>query len=120
MAHFAELDNNNIVLRVTAVHNDVLKDENGVEQESLGLKHLEHLGGRWVQTSYNSSFRKNYAGIGYIYDATRDAFISPKPFESWILDEETCNWEPPVARPKDGEYYIWDEETTSWLLLPPT
>jgi len=79
MAHFAELDDNNIVLRVTVVHNDVLKDENGVEQESLGLKHLEHLGGRWVQTSYNSSFRKNFAGIGFLYDPILDAFIPPKP-----------------------------------------
>lgn len=119
MAHFAELDDNNIVLRVTVVHNDVLKDEDGVEQESLGLKHLEHLGGRWVQTSYNNSFRKNYAGVGFLYDPIRDAFMEPKPYISWILNEDTCTWEAPVARPEDGEPYIWDENTTSWLLLPP-
>ena len=94
MAHFAELDENNVVLRVTVVHNDVLKDENGIEQESLGLEHLKHLGGRWVQTSYNASFRKNYAGINSIYDEQRDAFIDPKPLEgNWALNEETCRWE---------------------------
>lgn len=124
MAHFAELDDNNIVLRVTVVHNDVLKDENGVEQEFLGLKHLEHLGGRWVQTSYNASFRKNSANPGYLYDQVRDAFIPPKKFESWILNEDTCKWEAPVPYPtiEEGsdEQYTWDENTTSWLLLPPS
>jgi hypothetical protein len=107
MAHFAELDNNNVVLRVTVVNNEVLIDENNTEQEALGLKHLEHLGGRWVQTSYNNSFRKNYANIGYTYDSTRDAFIPPMPPTtipdpeneggtkevSWNLNEDTCNWE---------------------------
>lgn len=122
MAHFAELDDNNIVLRVTVVHNDVLKDENGVEQESLGLKHLEHLGGRWLQTSYNKSFRKNYAGIQYLYDSILDAFIPPKPYQSWILNENTCQWESPVPHPKieenSNEHYVWNEDTTSWLLQP--
>ena len=119
MAHFAELDDNNVVLRVTVVHNDVLKDESDVEQESLGIKHLEHLGGRWVQTSYNNNIRKNYAGIGYTYDADRDAFIAPKPFESWLLNEDTCDWEAPVAYPtfdpEEPKSYNWDEETLSWV-----
>lgn len=123
MAHFAELDENNFVLRVTAVANEVLLDDNNTEQESLGLKHLDHLGGRWVQTSYNNSFRKNYAGIGFSYDPIRDAFIPPKPYESWILNEETCKWESPVPYPViekgSDEHYSWDENTTSWLLLPP-
>jgi hypothetical protein len=123
MAHFAELDENNVVLRVTVVANEVLLDENNTEQESLGLKHLEHLGGRWVQTSYNNSFRKNYAGIGFLYDSIRNAFLSPKPYQSWILNEDTCNWESPVPHPEieEGidEYYDWDENTTSWILRPP-
>jgi len=107
MAHFAELNDNNVVLRVTSVANEVLFDENNIEQESLGLKHLEHLGGIWVQTSYNNNFRKNYANIGYTYDSARDAFIPPMPPTtipdpenegstkevSWTLNEDTCNWE---------------------------
>ena len=124
MAHFAELDDNNVVLRVTVINNDVIKDENGVEQEAFGLEHLTHLGGRWVQTSYNNNFRKNYAGIGYSYDPVRDAFIPPKQFESWILNEETCLWEAPTPYPtiEEGsdEIYTWDENTISWLLLPPS
>jgi len=119
MAHFAELNENNVVLRVTVVANEVLLDENNVEQESLGLNHLEHLGGRWVQTSYNNSFRKNYAGIGFTYDAVRDAFISPKPFDSWSLNEDTCQWEAPIPMPtfdeEDPKYYTWDEDSTSWV-----
>jgi len=95
MAHFAELDENNVVLRVTVVDNSVLLDENGIEQEALGLTHLEHLGGRWVQTSYNKTFRKNYAAIGYTYDAQRDAFIAPKAncHMEETLNEDTCMWE---------------------------
>ena len=119
MAHFAELDENNIVLRVTTVANEVLLDENNIEQESLGLKHLEHLGGRWVQTSYNANFRKNYADIGSLYDPINDAFIPNKPFNSWILDEETYRWKAPVEKPDQDSMYFWDENTISWLLLPP-
>ena len=85
MAHFAELDKDNVVLRVTVVANEVLLDENNVEQESLGLNHLEHLGGRWVQTSYNNNFRGIYAGIGMIYDPIQDMFVMPQI----TLDEET-------------------------------
>ena len=120
MAHFAELNESNVVLRITVVANEVLLDENNIEQESLGLKHLEDLGGKWVQTSYNNSFRKNYAGIGFSYSPILDAFIPPKPYPSWILNEDTCKWESPVPLPEIkadiDEQYDWDENTTSWIL----
>lgn len=99
MAHFAELDANNTVLRVIVVSNEMLLDENGQENEFRGIAFCQSLFGadtRWVQTSYNGKFRKNYAGIGYDYDTTRDAFIAPKPEgDGWILDEETCRWRNP-------------------------
>lgn len=99
MAHFAELDSNNLVLRVLVVDNMMIKDEQGNEQEQLGIDFLKSLFGQetvWVQTSYNGNFRKNYAGFGYVYDQTRDAFIAPQPEgEGWILDEETCTWRNP-------------------------
>lgn len=99
MAHFAELDSNNLVLRVLVVDNVMLKDEQGNEQEQLGVNFLKSLFGQetvWVQTSYNGNFRKNYAGIGFNYDQTHDAFIAPKPEgEGWVLDEETCQWRNP-------------------------
>lgn len=115
MAHFAELGLNNTVLRVVVIHNNELLDENGVEQESKGQEFCRNLlGGTWIQTSYNANFRKNYAGVGYTYDSTRDAFISPKPFNSWILDEATCRWNAPVPYPSDGKLYVWDEDTASW------
>jgi hypothetical protein len=120
MAHFAELDDNNVVLRVTVVNNAVLLDENNEEQESLGLKHLEELGGRWVQTSYNGVFRKNYAGIGCTYDEQLDAFIFPQPFPSWILDEETCDWKAPKPMPQSNlgstEWYVWNEDLLEWVI----
>jgi hypothetical protein len=72
------------------------------------------LGGTWKQTSYNANFRKNYAGVGYTYDSQRDAFVPPRPFASWVLDEDTCLWAAPVAYPDDGKMYSWDEDTTSW------
>jgi hypothetical protein len=109
MAHFAEIDGDNVVTRVLVVPN---------EQENRGHEYLANdldLGGTWVQTSYNATIRKNYAGIGYKFDSVRDAFIPPKPFASWVLDEETCNWEAPVARPEDDKMYTWDEATTSWV-----
>lgn len=115
MAHFAELNQDNFVTRVIVVSNGDTQNENGIEIESIGAAFCKHLfGGNWIQTSYNSNFRKNYAGIGYTYDASRDAFISPKPFDSWILDEETCRWVAPVAYPNDGKFYTWDESTTNW------
>ena len=108
MAHFAEIDGDNLVTRVLVVPD---------EQENRGNDYLATdlgLGGTWVQTSYNARIRKNYAGIGYTFDSGRDAFIPPKPFASWVLNEETCNWDAPVARPEDDKMYTWDEATTSW------
>lgn len=118
MAHFAELDNDNKVIRVIVVHNNELL-VNGNELESKGIEFCQSLyGGTWIQTSYNNNIRYNYAGIGYTYDAARDAFISPKPFNSWVLDEDTCQWQAPTPMPTDGKRYTWDEETTSWVEVP--
>ena len=118
MAHFAEIDQNGIVLRVVVVSNQDTSDASGVEKEYIGAAFCERLlGGTWKQTSYNGNFRKNYAGIGYTYNPQRDAFIPPKPYPSWILNEQTCLWEPPVVMPDDGNMYQWDEATTSWVDL---
>ena len=115
MAHFAEITPGNTVLRVVVIHNNELLDENGQESEAKGQEFCRSLfGGTWVQTSYNANFRKNYAGVGFTYDSTRDAFIPPKPFFSWVLNEVTCRWEAPVPYPTDGKRYAWDEDTTSW------
>jgi hypothetical protein len=115
MAHFAQLDENNMVLQVIVVSNNELMDEDGVEQEQLGVQFCQNLlGGNWKQTSYNGTIRKNYAGVGYTYDAQRDAFIAPKPYPSWVLVEETCQWTAPVAMPTDGQMYSWDETTQTW------
>ena len=120
MAHFAQLDENNIVTQVIVVSNEDIKDSIGNENEEVGIAFCKNLLGRdtiWKQTSYNNSIRKNYAGIGFTYDATRDAFIAPKPFNSWILNESTCIWESPVTYPNDGNVYAWNEETTSWVSI---
>ncbi len=114
MAHFAELDENNAVLRVIVVANEDTADEEGNEAEAIGVKFCsELLGGTWRQTSYNHTFRRRFAGIGYTYDADRDAFITPQPFGSWSLDENH-NWQPPTAYPDDGNPYVWDEEAGQW------
>lgn len=106
MSHFAELDEDNVVIRVL-VGNDNLPNE--------GLDwFVENLGGRWVQTSYNGSIRKNFAGPGFVYDEERDAFIPPQPYASWQFNENTCNWISPTMYPQDGRYYIWDEESLTW------
>ena len=106
MAHFAELDENNIVTRVLVTDNDAPNE---------GYDWLiENLGGTWVQTSYNGNIRKNYAGIGFTYDLERDAFISPKPYASWLLVEESAQWEAPVPYPDDGLIYSWNEEIIDW------
>jgi len=119
MAHFAELDNNNTVLRVIVVDNRDTSDANGQEDESIGIAFCRKLfGGVWRQTSYNANFRKNYAGIGYTFDQGRDAFIPPKPFPSWLLDENTCQWAAPTPMPTDGQMYSWDEDTVSWVVTP--
>jgi hypothetical protein len=115
MAHFAHLDENGIVLQVIVVNNSELL-VNGVESEAKGVEFLASLFGHsnWKQTSFNATIRKNAAGIGYTYDADRDAFIPPKPYPSWLLDEQTCQWKPPTDFPNDGKIYQWDESTTSW------
>lgn len=111
MAHWAELDENNIVVRVTVGDNN---DPNGDE----GYQWLiDNLGGTWVKTSYTGSIRKNFAGIGYTYDSERDAFISPKPYSSWLLNEDTCKWQAPVAYPNNDSLYIWNEDSNSWDLV---
>jgi hypothetical protein len=119
MAHFAQIDENNIVQNVIVVDNNDCLDANGVESETVGVEFCKSLLGGdtlWVQTSYNGNFRKNYAGIGYTYDSTRDAFIPPKPYESWVLLEETCQWIAPIPYPNDGKMYYWDEFIKNWVL----
>ena len=116
MAHFAKLDENNVVLAVHVVNNNELI-ENGAESEAKGIAFLQdlHKYQFWKQTSYNGNIRKNYAGVGYIYDSQKDAFISPKPYASWILNNDTCLWEAPIPMPTDDKMYRWDEEATSWI-----
>ena len=124
MAHFVKLENG-IVIQGIVVNNAELLEENGVESESKGIAFCSNLlGGTWKQTSYNTQagqhtlggmpFRKNYAGIGYTYDETLDAFIPPKPFASWLLDTDKAQWKAPVDMPTDDKRYTWNEETTSW------
>lgn len=118
MAHFAQLDENNVVTQVIVVNNNELLDENGVEQEAKGIVFCQSLFGEtthWVKTSYNASIRKNYAGIGFIFDESKNAFIPPKPYPSWVLNETTCTWKAPIECPNDGKNYNWDEKTTSWI-----
>lgn len=116
MAHFAELDETNTVKRVIVVHNNELLDENGNELEQKGIDFcVAHYGGTWIQTSYNGNIRKNYAGVGFIYDPILDGFIGNKPYESWLLNESTCRWEAPTAYPTDGKIYYWDEGNLVWV-----
>ena len=117
MSHFAQIDENNIVTQVIVIEQDVV--DTGLFGDPAS----------WIQTSYNTSggvhllggtpLRKNYAGIGYTYDNTRDAFIPPKPYNSWVLNEDTCLWEAPTPMPNDGKIYNWDEATTSWVEIVP-
>jgi hypothetical protein len=126
MASFAKIGLNGKVIEVLSVANQVLHDSNGVEQENIGIDFLTKLTGYplWVQTSYNSNFRKNHAGIGMTYDEDRDAFIPKKPFNSWILNEDTCRWEAPVAKPtaelEANQYYSWNESITNWEIVTNT
>jgi hypothetical protein len=116
MAHFAEIDQNNTVLRVIVVENKDTSTPDGTEVESIGVAFCQRLfGGNWVKTSYNGNIRKNYAGVGYTYDSVRDAFIPPQPYASWTLNEDTCLWDCPVAYPTDGNKYSWNEATTNWV-----
>jgi len=118
MAHFARIDENNVVTQVVVVANKDTSDADGVEKEHIGAAFLESvLGGTWKQTSYNGNIRKNYAGIGYTYDADIDAFVPPKPYPSWVLDAD-AQWQAPVPMPDDGEMYSWDEDTQSWVHNP--
>jgi hypothetical protein len=118
MSHFAQLDANNVVLRVVVVDNKDTADANGVEKEHIGAAYLEKLlGGTWKQTSYSGKIRKNYAGVGYTYRADIDAFVAPKPYPSWVLDEN-AQWQAPVPMPDDGEMYSWDEDAQSWVPNP--
>jgi hypothetical protein len=115
LAHFAKIEND-VVTQVIVVDNKDCADANGVEKEYIGAAFCEKLfGGTWKQTSYNGNIRKNYAGIGYTYNADIDAFIPPKPFASWVLNNETAQWEAPVPMPEDDKMYSWDEETISWV-----
>lgn len=120
MAHFAELDANNVVLRVIVVGNADTSDANGVEKEHIGAAFCERLlGGTWKKTSYNGNIRRRYAGIGFVYNETLDAFIPPKPYPSWVLDNATADWKAPVPLPDDGKTYDWNESTTSWVEVTP-
>ena len=137
MAYFAKLNLENIVEIVISINNAVITDSNGAEQEQLGIDFINQLyktNDVWKKTSYNTrggkyfnsdntlgdqskTFRKNYAGIGYTYDSQRDAFISPKPYNSWILNESTCLWNAPVAKPDNNNKYTWNEEILNWELM---
>ncbi len=116
MAHFAKLDENNTVLEVLVVNNEVLNNLPFPDSEPIGIEFLIGLTGysNWKQTSYNASFRKNYAGTGFTYDSVRNAFIPPNQFSSWVLNEDTCCYDPPVPYPNDDKLYTWDEATLSW------
>lgn len=115
MAHFAKVENG-IVTQVIVVDNADTENAEGVEMEAIGAEFCKRLlGGDWKQTSYNGKIRKNFAGIGYAYDAARNVFIAPQPFQSWALNEKTCQWEAPVPMPTDGKMYRWDEELKAWV-----
>jgi hypothetical protein len=119
MAHFAKLGIDNIVLEVLVVNNVDTMTPQGEEREDVGVEFLKKLTGHevWKKTSYNGNIRKNYAGIGYTYDTSRDAFIPPKPYPSWTLNETTCQWNAPVAYPSGDGMYTWNEATTGWDLV---
>lgn len=117
MAHFAELNSDGIVVRVIAVHDSELMID-GAESEQRGIDFCRSVYGKdtvWVQTSYSGKIRKNYAGVGYKYDADRDAYIPPKMFESWGLNEATARWEAATPHPQDGKSYDWNEEKKAWI-----
>lgn len=120
MAHFAELDENNVVLQVIVVHNNELKGANGVEYENKGVEFCSTLFGHtnWVQTSYNNNMRKQFAGVGYTYDSESDIFVAPQPYPSWSLDDNS-DWQAPTPMPEDDNMYSWNEDTQSWDLVEP-
>ena len=121
MAHFAKLGTGNIIEQVISINNSVITDANGIEQEKLGVDFINKLYNTrdvWIQTSYNGNIRKNFAGIGFKYDQARDAFIPPKTFNSWTLNEDTCQWEAPIDMPteqlENNQYYSWNESAINW------
>ncbi len=121
MAHYARINSENVVTYVTPIPNEMITDETGTEHEERAFEHLyktipDSVNDRWVQTSYNNNFRKRFAFPGYTYNETLDAFIPPKPYESWVLNEIEADWEAPIPKPDDENYYIWNEETLSWEL----
>jgi hypothetical protein len=122
MAHFAKIDENNIVQQIIVVSNEDCGNLEFPESESIGQNFINSIGleGNWKQTSYNSSFRKRYAGMYDVYDESRDAFLPIKPFDSWVLNENTCLWESPIERPNDGKLYMWDEEIINWIEIVET
>ena len=111
MSHWAEIDLENKVIRVTVGDNNDPAGDEGYQWL------IDNLGGTWIKTSYNNNIRFNYAGIGYSYDEVRDAFIPPKPFNSWVLDEATCQWNSPISYPSDGKKYGWNEESSDWVAI---
>ena len=111
MSHWAEIDLENKVIRVTVGDNNDPAGDEGYQWL------IDNLGGTWIKTSYNNNIRFNYAGIGYSYDEVRDAFIPPKPFNSWVLDEATCQWNSPIYYPSDGKKYGWNEESSDWVAI---
>ena len=114
MSHWAELDKNKKVIRVVVGDNNDPAGDEGYQWL------LDNLGGTWVKTSYNGNVRKNFAGVGFSYDKNKDAFIAPKPYPSWSLNEETCKWQAPVEYPNDGTKYFWNEETLTWYSINET
>lgn len=120
MAHFAEINESGAVLRVIVIHNNELL-ETGIESEAKGISFCQSLfpNTLWVQASYNATFRKNYPGVGYVYDRQRDAFIPTQTYPSWILNEDTCLWDAPILYPTDGKLYNWDEPSLSWVEVTP-
>ena len=120
MAHFAKIDENNKIITIIVVNNNELLDQDGNEVEQKGIDFCKSLFGQdtnWIQTSYNGNFRKNYACGGGTYNKELDAFIAPKPYNSWILNTDTCRWEAPIAMPTDDKAYTWNEETLTWILI---
>lgn len=118
MAHFANLDSNNIVTQVIVVGNSTIDDLPFPQSEPVGIEFCKSLYGadtNWAQTSYNASFRYNYASVGFTFDTTVDAFIAPKPYPSWLLNTQTYKWESPIPYPTDGKIYYWDETKQNWV-----
>lgn len=122
MAYYARVNSENVVVYVTPVSDTMITEENGVENEDQALNHLyttipDSVGDRWIRTSYTGEFRKRYAGMGYIWNEELDAFIQPRPYASWVLNTQSCEWDPPVPIPQtseDGVQYTWDEENVNW------